>query len=352
MNENSGLLKRGVLLKRSVELLILGAMAGLLIAGCGGGGGGSGPGGSYGVTQMGGNVVGAYISDSQGPGFTGHWLNTTGLLGYPSAVAYVNTMAASTAPATYTYTPTSKTLNNGVWTTGAAPAAPVYELGPTGWALQTTSYSFVDLGDGTHGNIVSSNGSVTPYAFVGWNLDGTQIACQSSTGSMPCVIPGNYPAGSRHYTWTQTADTYMLTSPAPVTDASGLTLGALPTVGTGVFCDQGFGYIYQPAATLGSYNVFGVIGGCTAAKITTALGTAPMGTVVITLVTANNTAGTTLLTLGNWTGASIVNKPGIYSVRAGAVYGGAVNAAGGSADGWSKVALNAWIVANGFPAIP
>lgn len=352
------------LIGKTTELLALGAAAAILLSACGGGGGGGGGttgGGTVGGGGGGGagpTPVASYIADAQSPSFDGWWFNTNSAGSPASAVAEEHTMLYMGTGGNYVYSISQKALIKGTWTNQAYGAD--FVLISTGWTQQSALGTFVDSGDGIHATL--TNGDATTYAYSLVNLAGTPITCFNSAGAVQaCATPANYPAGSNAYIMTQSTTNYVLpftNTPLPVTNTTGTPLAALPTVGTGTFCDPYMLYVYQPTATLGTYNVFNTAG-CSATAITTAT-TAPavsLGTVTIAQLATGNANVPNVLQLSGWTGTAltannIANSNYIYAVRAGGVYAGWVNYPGYINYDENKTAINAEVVATGFVAIP
>lgn len=345
MNKNVKLLKRGL------ELLIFGAITGILVAGCGGGSsvsGNSAP--AAAVTP-----VASYIANGQGTGFNGWWANTNGLVGYPSAVGETHTLAATVSAGTYTYTITPKNLANGAWA-NAAPAPANYNLLTLGWTPATGSNTFVDGGDGLHASLNNSNGASVPYSFAQTNLAGAPITCYSPAGvAVACAKPGNYPPGASAYLMTQTAASYTLT-PYAITNASGVAMTALPSINVDTFCDPYLFYVYQPTATPGTDNVYSAAG-CSSANITAAVAPANLlGTVQMIYLAYGNAAMPTYVSLSGWTGAvagwNIPAYNNIYALRGATAYSGWGNGVGYMNVDENKTAINAELTASGFAPMP
>ncbi len=354
--------KKMGLLRKGVELLILGAAAGILIAGCGGGGGGGGTTSANSSKP----AVASYIADGQGTSFNGWWVNQGGLLGV-SAVATTYSLNTTATAGTYAWVSTAKSVAaaSGVWTSSAGYVPTGFDLTPAGWVTVTGTNTFVDGGDGIHVSLNNADGSTTTYSISQTSLSGKAVVCTNNVGTtIACVAPGNYPAGSSAYVKTQTANTYSIPNTSIVanriTDATGAALTALPTIGTGTFCDPVSGYVYQPTTTVGTYNTYTDFAfGCNSVGIASAVAAASAGTVQLASKPTGNAVVPTVLAFSSWTGVALAtrfNSPYytyFLTLNAGNVYWGASTLTGNQAPPEkNKGTINAELVANGLPVIP
>jgi len=337
-------------IKKSAEMLFFGVLAGALIVGCGGGAGG-GTGVAVTTPSASTTPVGSYIADGQGTSFDGWWLGPTSA---QSAVVATGTLAATT-PTVFAITDTPKLLSGSTWSNGTLAPPSGYDLAPAGWTLSTnTGMTFVDSGNGINAAVNKTNGASYQYSFAKTNLAGATFA---STG---ITTLGSYTTGASEYIMTLTAPYYHLspgTVPAnAITGASGIALSVLPALGV-TFCDptapavvyQGMG-LPTPSA---NYNVYNTTS-CSSGNITTALGTAPIATVLISLVSTGNTAVPNVLRLSNAIGSAppAWMNNSIYGVQAGYVWWGVTYPIGTSFVSKNKIAINQELVASGLPAIP
>lgn len=371
MNTNRGFIKK------CGELLALGVIAGVLIAGCGGGGGGgsttttSGGGGGTTTTSgtsAAGTAVANYIADMQGTGSIGLWDNQF-LLTFmglsASAVSGATTLATTSTANVYSSTYTEKLLVNGNWGANATPVYtsalyelnPSYDLIPSGWFLSPSTGALTDSGDGINFTLVPTGEPSFGLAVAQWSLAGTAIVCTSpTTGAVvTCAVPGNYPAGARLYSpLTYGTTRYWLDSGTAVTDQNGTPLIDLPVIGTTTFCDPNtFPNVFQPASAGSStYNVYAA-GSCTGAGIASGIaGGALMTAVLSTQATGNSVVPSVLIASGANTGTN-ASAAYIYGVRAGNVWAGMMKPSGSKFDGgMNKIAINAELVANGLATLP
>lgn len=368
------------LIGKCIEALVVAAVAGVLIAGCGGGGGsgsgspsnftptatmccgGSGGGGTAGTSSSG-TPVASYIADSQGTSFVGIWTNWNFTGSPQSATAATSTLAAAGTLGTYNITESGKVLANGVWSTSSLTAY-ASNLTAAGWVKQSvTGNTFIDSGDGIHAS-KNTSGAIVQYSMGVSSLGGTTVKCTDVYGAaVTCTGPSTYAAGASRYTLTYASTFYaILGSPlvsTSVTDGSGVALAALPVIGTTTFCDSYWGMVYQPIAgatgTAPNYNVFYTLG-CSATAITTALAGTAAGTVLATATATNNSVVPTVLTLSGWTGSltvlNIANDTLMYGLNGGQVWPGDMVTPGYVDTVENKIAINSELVANGFVAIP
>lgn len=339
------------LFKKGTELLVLGAAAGIVIAGCGGGGG-------SGAAASGSSAVASYIADGQGSGLNGTW-TVTGFLGQ-SATASTRTLSATGTAGAYTDARSARTLSSaGVWSSAPVAAMNWLDLVPAaGWVADTASETLVDNGDGVHATINNQNGATSPYSVTQSSLAGAPIVCLNNVGvTVTCAVPGNYPAGAAQYTFTRTADAYTLATAAnKVTDATGTALTAMPA---GTFCDPSELLVYVPGVTAGTYNAYwNLPGACTAANITAAIAAAtPAGTVSFgTTKATGNSAVASVQMFSNWAGGLAGRNTLPYSVflamNGTNVYSGHMYPVGTQTAEKNKTAINAELQASGDPAIP
>ena len=253
--------------------------------------------------------------------------NTT----YPTGI----TFSATLANGIYTITHGIKELINTVWTaiTGASNnAGTSYVLTAAGWTADNTlPTTFSVSGNGTAtmtnafgipetfqtvicANDVSNAVVGAAAASSAWatcnmaqmggasavlpsplsGVDASGFAMNLNASGVPVTVPvvptGTFPAASRVYLLQRlgnsTADIYQLWNSVGsnaiwgVTDLNGVALTTAPTAATS-FCASGFVLAPinpAPAAGTDNFNVFGTMGGCTAASITAGLATPAMGT--------------------------------------------------------------------------
>lgn len=286
------------------------------------------------------------------------WLNTSFAGSTASAVAATDSLTPTATANVYALGSTAWTLSTAnVWSgTPYSATGNVYDLAASGWVAETSSYSFVDSGNGVNASVQNANGYSVPYSFAKTNLAGTSITCFSATNVVvTCAVPGAYPSGAFRYTLTMNAAAYYLSGTGGVTDTSGNPLAAYPAA-SATFCDPAMWLVYQPTGTGGVYNVFSS-SGCTSSAITTALGSASIGTVTITQTATGNAAVPSVLVLSSWTGALAgYNSMGpinlIYGLRAGNVYIGSTVSSGYTYPVENKTAVNAELTATGFAPLP
>jgi len=368
MKKNKGLLGKGL------ELLVLAAIAGTLIAGCGGGGGsstggtipnyqaGGSGGGASGKPSAAGSALASYIADAQGLGFAGLWINTNFAGSTQSAVAFTTNLVSAGSPGTYGISEGARVLK-GTWSTAALTASD-YNLTTAGWVKTSlTGNTLVDSGDGTNATENRANGATVQYAVTQTVKTGATISCTTATGApTACAGPNVYPAGAAWYTLTYKTALYTLygnPGTTPVTDGAGVVMTALPVIGTATFCDPYWNRVFKPiagaAAGAPNYSVF-MSGGCSAAAISTALAGTAAGTVIASLTPTGNAIVPNVVTLSGWTGTlAAFNIPFdniMYGANAGQLWPGVLWSAGFTDTQENKTAINAELAANGFAAIP
>lgn len=309
-------------------------------------------------------MVGSYIADQQSASLVGSWHLVTAL---SSAYVGKSTLTSSTTANTYTATYANELLASSVWSatnTGVWEAMTVgvsYDLTSSGWVLSPSTSTLVDNGDGSTISITPSGESALKVTVSSVSLAGEAISC--STLGVACTVPGNYPNGAVQYQYSYPTTMYFLgtksnVSAAPITDASGTILTALPTIGT-LFCDPNNWVLSPisptPAAGASNYNAYTLpSGGCTSANITTAIaGTVLFTTLISTQATGNTTVPNVLRLSGMSGSYTGFNNP-IYGLNAGNVWSGFMYPAGvsGVNSDKNKIAINAELVANGLTAIP
>lgn len=345
MNKSQGLFRRGA------ELAVFSAMAGILIAGCGG----------YvttpkaGTSPSGPTAVGSYIADELGTNFNGSWAPLAAG-STASAVAGADTLTATAAANTYASLFTDMRLVNGTWSAASYVAAQ-YDLIPAGWLSSPNTGTLTDNGDGADIRVAPAGEPAYVLSITHTSLTGSSILCPAS-----CVAPGVYPAGAAEYIRVAQSDSYHLiaasVSAAAVTDALGVPLPAVPAVGD-TFCDPILpATVFQTIGAVptgaNNYNVYNAAD-CTQANISSALQTAPLGTVLITTKSTGNTVVQQVLLLSNAAGA---NAPpwlnnAIYGPNLNNVWYGWFTPVGAIFDFVAnKITINAELTASGFQAIP
>lgn len=341
---------------KAVEQIFAVLVTGILLAGCSGGGE---------TPSTSGSAVSSYLADMQGGGFVGNLSSITS----NSARASIDTATPAATANTYTIGSSYKLLTGGIWGADTTATAPPYYLSATGWVLliSTDTTTLVDSGDGSNMTF-SYPGLSGAMTVTKTSLDGTGIACTTGGAAVACAAPGSYPAGASSYSVSAAylTDYYGLYGSAPITDAAGVALTALPAVGS-TLCLPDLSVLLAPitpAPVAGSnnYNAYWITAAsCSSASaIATTLAGTPHSTVLIGNQVTGNTAVPSVLTLKSWTGswASINTTYGAYTLgeRAGNVWFGYFYAGGfeitGSTPGYNKTALNAQLQAYGLTALP
>lgn len=143
---------------------------------------------------------------------------------------------------------------------------------------------------------------------------------------------------------------FNLSNGLQVTDQNGTMLTSLPAVGA-TFCDPLLGMVYAPSYSFPNY-VVSRTAACSQAAIATALATAPVASVSISVQLTGNPVVPSVLILQNWSVGYGLTNPFIYGYRAGYVWEGLMEPAGTNWTLKNKTAINAELLANGYPAIP
>jgi hypothetical protein len=347
------------LLKYGTEALTLGLLTGMLMAGCGGGNGTSASNNT--LPSASGTVVASYVADQQNGSFTGIWYTGSAFNTTPaSATAYTETLANTTTASIYDVTSTFKALINGSWGIGTQNNATSYNLGPSGWVLDTdepTGNTFIDSGDGLHASFRLANSASYNYTISRTNLAGTTINCSGT-----CVTTDIYPTGAASYDLTYASNFYILYNLGinyRITGHDGIALTSLPGLGTTTFCDPLLGTVYRAVSSsppIYRYNVYFVAGGstCTQSAISTALAGTAQYTVNITAEATGNSAVPYVLLLENWwpiypnMSTYGFTNPWFYSVQSGYVWEGIMIPTGNVSSQKNKTAINAELTARGY----
>jgi hypothetical protein len=233
----------------------------------------------------------------------------------------------------------------------------------TGWFEALNTGTLVDAGSG--------NITITPTGEPGYaatvartDLENTPVICtdpySSTSATITCPIPLNYPKGSASYQLTVTypSSQFILYGDGvatQVTDSTGTPLAALPTLNTTPFCNPSFSYVFNPKGS-GVYDIIPTPS-CTTGEISLAItsGT-PTGTVVIEDQPTGNAVVTHVLHIASATGNSSVTTlvDMTFGERAGAVWYGWM----GVAKTYlmepvkNKTATSMELIANGMIGIP
>lgn len=369
-------------MKNAKNVFVLSVLSTSLLAGCGGSSSSvTTPAvalGSNACTSVAtGTAVANYVADtvSCGLGY-GAATDSATLAAMPTLPSAVAFLIKGTAAGTgFTSTLASLGLYKLTGTTWGALTIPTTgvsaDLTATGW-VAATSQTTTTTATGLTTSYPNGAASRTDTNVTYFDLAGKPIYCASPL-SQTCAKPGNYPAGAAGYYTDQTpvTDDYSLSlvdqfnnfASLAVTDATGVALTTLPTLGTTTFCEpleSGLqSTVYKPiagaAAGAANYNVIYSAGACTAAAITTAL--AGTGNAQTLSLKATGIGGVSVI-------VSNANQSQIFGVYQGKVYGGNFEPAGGwplpigapavtpAPELKNKTAINAELVAAGKVALP